>query len=162
RIYYRASSDYGATWQGSANGQPLEQNPIHFFHDFHPQLASTPDGLIGCAFYEFGALGPRGRHLISVVMAISDDNAATFAYRGVLTDRAWDPAVDAPRSHGNSTTTFIGDYFGLAASQLGFFPFWTDTRTGIQEIFTDQAQLFSGPPTIGLAAFNPPPHPILT
>jgi hypothetical protein len=52
-----------------------------------------------------------------------------------VTNRAWDPAVNAPLSHGKPTTTFIGDYFGLATSTLGFFPFWTDTRTGIQEIF---------------------------
>ena len=38
-------------------------------------------------------------------------------------------------NHGDSSLTFIGDYFGIDASRLGFYPFWTDTRTGVQEIF---------------------------
>ncbi len=33
--------------------------------------------------------------------------------------------------------TFIGDYFGFAGSERGFHPVWTDTRTGIQELWTD-------------------------
>jgi len=31
---------------------------------------------------------------------------------------------------------FIGDYQGLAADNLFVHPFWNDTRTGLQEIFT--------------------------
>ncbi len=33
--------------------------------------------------------------------------------------------------------SFIGEYFGLDASAKGFYPVWTDTRTGIQELWTD-------------------------
>ena len=54
-----------------------------------------------------------------------------------MTDYPWDPPlVGAPLSHGDPDVTFIGEYFGLDASPLGFFSFWTDTRTGMQEIFT--------------------------
>ncbi len=54
-----------------------------------------------------------------------------------VTDQPWDPSIDAPFADANPNVTFIGDYFGLAASaQFGWFPFWTDTRTGIQEIWT--------------------------
>ena len=148
RIYYCYSNDGGNTWAGGPSGQPLlvpgvESEPDQ--HDFHPQLATLPDGRIGCAFYEFGpklvfqwwkvppwiALPPS----IDVWLAISQDNGASFSIREIVTDRPWDPAVDAPFSHGSPAATFIGDYFGLAASDLGFFPFWTDTRTGMQEIF---------------------------
>jgi len=55
-----------------------------------------------------------------------------------VTDRGWDPSVDAPWSHGNSSLLFIGDYFGLDATDDFFIPFWTDTRTGVQEIFCDR------------------------
>jgi hypothetical protein len=58
-----------------------------------------------------------------------------------VTDRAWDPTVDAPWSHGDASTTFIGDYFGLDASSNGFSVFWTDTRTGIQEMFYGSAMI---------------------
>jgi hypothetical protein len=138
RVYYRHSGNGGASWQGPSSGQPLLPAWLASGtdqHDFHPQIASRPNGEIACAFYEFG---PRyaGVQLIDVIMATSADNGATFNTRDTVTDRPWDPAVDAPLSHGAPNTTFIGDYFGLAGSDLGFFPFWTDTRTGIQEIFT--------------------------
>ena len=52
-----------------------------------------------------------------------------------MTDYLWDPAVGASWSHGDSEVKFIGEYFGLDVSALGFFPLWTDTRTDMQEIF---------------------------
>ena len=69
-------------------------------------------------------------------MAISVDDGKTFSTRITVTNYPWDPAVGAPLSHGDPDVTFIGEYFGLDASNLGFFPLWTDTRTGMQEIFT--------------------------
>jgi len=141
RIYYRRSLDGGANWEGDPSGHPLLSGVVDSaadHHDFHPQIRHTPAGEIGCAFYEFG---PRGGgefppSLIDVFLVVSTDSGATFPSRVVATDQPWDPAVDAPRSHGDPKVTFIGEYFGLAASRLGFFPFWTDTRTGVQEIFT--------------------------
>ncbi|MBA3920153.1 MAG: exo-alpha-sialidase [Nostocaceae cyanobacterium] len=140
RIYYRHSTDGGNTWQGPDSGQPLLTGvlaPPSSKHDFHPQLISTPTGEIGCAFYEYGPTGGGEfpSNLIHVILAVSSDNGATFADRVFVTDQAWDPTVDAPTVHGTTTVTFIGDYFGLDASRLGFFPFWTDTRTGVQEMF---------------------------
>jgi hypothetical protein len=138
RIYCRRSPDGGATWAGPASGQPLlpvALTPPPNQHDFHPQLAATPDGRIGCAYYEFGPKWAGGPSLIDVHLAASNDGGATFADVQRVSSVAWDPEVDAPLSHGDPLTTFIGDYFGLGASARGFFPFWTDTRTGIQEIF---------------------------
>jgi hypothetical protein len=142
RVYYRRSLDGGDTWEGSFSGDPLLTGSAvsgSKLHDFHPQLVSNPDGVIGCAFYEFGPMPDR--QLINVVMVASSDDGASFKDRVTVTDGPWDPTVDAPLSHGKATTTFIGDYFGLAASSLGFFPFWTDTRTGVQEMFTAQVVL---------------------
>jgi hypothetical protein len=138
RIYYRHSPDSGQTWQGPASGQALLSGGLASAanqHDFHPQLNNQPGGEIACAFYSFGPKG-GATPLIDVIMGFSDNGGANFTRRDRVTDRPWDPAVDPPLSHGDPTTTFIGDYFGLGASTLGFFPFWTDTRTGIQEIFT--------------------------
>jgi hypothetical protein len=44
--------------------------------------------------------------------------------------------VGAPLVHGKSGLTFIGEYFGFDASSLGFTMRWTDTRTGMQELFS--------------------------
>jgi hypothetical protein len=138
RIYYQCSQDGGDSWLLSPSGMPLLPSGIRpgaDQHDFHPQLAVNPIGQIGCAFYEFGPKKAGGPPLIDVILALSQDGTA-FWRREVVTDEPWDPTVDAPLSRGASGTTFIGDYFGLAGTSLGFFPFWTDTRTGIQEIFT--------------------------
>ena len=144
RIYYRHSTNGGTSWAGAASGQKLLTGAVASgagLHDFHPQLATTPAGEIGCSFYEFGPRPSGGGTtppLIDVVLAVSTDNGATFPNRATVTDTPWDPTVDAPLSHGTPSTTFIGDYFGLTASKLGFFPLWTDTRTGVQELFTSR------------------------
>ena len=146
RIYYRHSTDGGNTWEGPSSGQPLlvAQDVLSDSdqQDFHPQLISTPSGEIGCAFYEFGPKGRSGipivweNSLIDVIMALSLDDGQTFSHRMTVTEQPWDPNVGAPLSHGDPDVTFLGEYFGLDASTLGFFPLWTDTRTGMQEIFT--------------------------
>lgn len=133
RIYCARSTDGGATWS-SAAGNALVTKPIPTgMQHFHPQLAAGPSGVIGCAFYEYG---PKPKKLlIDVVLAESHDDGASFKCR-TATDRPWDPSVDAPTSLVDPIASFIGEYFGLDADARGFHPLWTDTRTGIQELFT--------------------------
>jgi hypothetical protein len=144
RIYYAYSHNHGATWLNAASGQRLLAGSGAGEHDFHAQIAAMPNGRIGCAFYEFGPKWGGGPPLIDVQLAESDDNAVSFSRRERVTDRAWDPKIDAPLSHGDVATTFIGDYFGLDASANGFGVFWTDTRTGVQEMFFG-AEMRQGP-----------------
>lgn len=154
RIYCRNSGDGGTSWQGAVAGRPLLPGYLGSAadqHDFHPQLASTPSGQIACAFYEFGPQGGTSP-LIHVIVALSDDGGASFVRRETVTNRPWDPAIDAPLAHGDTKITFIGDYFGLTGSSLGFFPLWTDTRTGIQEMFS--ARLMSLGPWDGIQFYG--------
>ncbi|MBZ5538781.1 MAG: hypothetical protein LAO31_22780 [Acidobacteriia bacterium] len=139
RIYHALSNDGGASWTTGLSGQPVIPDPAAPTanqHHFHPQIVSDPNGVIGCAFYEFG-LKPNA-YLIDVIMARSFDGGATFSEHFTVTDQPWNPTVDAPWSNGNPNVTFIGDYFGLDASSEGFYPLWTDTRTGIQELWTER------------------------
>lgn len=146
RIYFNQSTDGGASWQYPTMGTPgapllggaLASGSGQ--HDFHPQLASTPKGEIGCAFYEYGSQGSGEffSNLIDVYLAVSTDNGKTFTNRCKVTDQAWDPTVNEVWAHGDPNITFIGEYFGFDASRLGFFPFWTDTRTGTQEMFVSR------------------------
>jgi hypothetical protein len=69
------------------------------------------------------------------VLAVSTNSGGVFEHRAAVTDQAWDPTVDEVWAHGDPNITFIGEYFGFDASRLGFFPLWTDTRTGVQELF---------------------------
>ncbi len=148
RVYYRCSRDGGTKWLGSASGQLLLPPPLSSEsdqHDFHPQLATNPIGQVACVFYEFGPKTAGGKPMIDVIIAYSYDGTI-FSQRETVTDGPWDPTVDPPVA---GVTTFIGDYFGLAGNSLGFFPFWTDTRTGIQEIFTARSNIMV-PDLIGL------------
>jgi hypothetical protein len=138
-IYMRRSTNHGASFSGPASGKRMLTGGVASapgMHEFHPQLANTPDGEIGCAFYLFGPHdgGEFPQSLIDVVFAASTNNGSTFPNRVTVTDTPWDPTVDAPHSHG-TPETFIGEYFGLDATKNGFFPLWTDTRTGVQEIY---------------------------
>lgn len=138
RIYYRLSTDGGATFQGPASGQPLlaGQAVDPAMHHFHPQIVATRSGVVGCACYEYGPKGGAGR--IDVLLSASFDHAATFADTVTVTDAPWDPALDAPSSHGDPDVSFIGEYFGLDADETTFDVLWTDTRTGVQELFFAQ------------------------
>ena len=136
RIYYALSTNGGTSWSTGVKGAPLlgaaALDPQQ--HHFHPQIVADPAGSFGCAFYEFG---PKpNKPMIDVNIAFSLDNGATFSKYETVTDEPWDPTIDAPLSHGDPNVTFIGDYFGLDASEKGFYPLWTDTRTGIQELWT--------------------------
>ena len=139
RIFYRIRSDDG-TWLDGDSGRPLlgdmgfsDSKPVQHFH---PQLAVTPAGIVGCAFYEFGVKGSDGIHRIDVRLASTALFAQnTFVFLATVTEKPWDPLVDAPFSHGNPAVTFIGEYFGLDVSGDDFCVLWTDTRTGHQELW---------------------------
>lgn len=144
RIYYRRSTDGGENWEGDdASGQPLLKGIVESAadaHEFHPQILALPDGTVGCAFYEFGPRGVSG-DLIDVVLAVSLDRGVDFSVRGSVTDKPWNPAINSPWAHGDQNVTFIGEYFGLDADENNFRIVWTDTRTGMQELFTAQTNI---------------------
>ena len=142
RIYYRTSSNAGASFDGPQNGQPLlgQRQVDPSLHHFHPQIVCTGSGVIGCAYYEYRYKGENGPNLIDVKLSASFDKGKTFPYTTTVTDRPWDPAIDAPFSHGDQQVTFIGEYFGLDADNTGFDVLWTDTRTGVQELFYDRVE----------------------
>jgi len=137
-IYYQRTNTSGKKWLGSDSGDLLTATSpsLPGQADIMPQLASTPAGDVGCSFYEYGPKTMGGLPLIHVELVVSTDGANTFPYRVDATDTPWDPMQDLVIDEYG--LGFIGDYFGFAASRLGFFPFWTDTRTGVQEIFTSR------------------------
>lgn len=67
-------------------------------------------------------------------LAQSTDRGISFLPNVRVTTRSWNPAVGAPTDEFGQQ--FIGDYQGLAADDTFVHPFWNDTRTGAQQIFT--------------------------
>jgi len=135
RIYYRLSTDGGDTWLGDPSGTPLLPNLVDDTHQFHPQLATTGSGVLGCAMYSFSkATTSWTKPGISVLVAASFDEGITWDFTPI-TDQPWDPAIGAPYSHGDSNVTFIGEYFGFDAGKNEFHVLWTDTRFNNQDLF---------------------------
>ncbi|MBO9681172.1 MAG: exo-alpha-sialidase [Flavisolibacter sp.] len=132
RIYYTFSNDNGDTWPANS-GIPLLPafSTGERFHDFHPQIVAAGNGVIGCAFYRYY----EASALIDVMFTVSFDGGQSFWFPEKLNSHPWNPAINAPWSHGNSSRTFIGDYFGLDADAENFHVLWTNTKDGVQELY---------------------------
>ena len=130
KIYYRLSTDGGDTWLGDPSGTPLLPNLGGDSHLFHPQLATTGSGVLGCAMYSYSKTAIAwSKPGVSVLVAASFDEGVTWEFNPI-TNQPWDPAIGAPFSHGDPNVTFIGEYFGFDAGRL-----WTDTRHNNQDLF---------------------------
>ncbi|MBV8728121.1 MAG: exo-alpha-sialidase, partial [Candidatus Eremiobacteraeota bacterium] len=158
RIYYRIRADDG-TWLGDDSGEPLLDSSVlsdsAAVQCFHPQLAVTPSGIIGCAFYEF-AKRKDGIFRIDVKLASTSFFSQKFFFVASVTEKPWDPLVDAPFSHSipeQPNLTFIGEYFGLDTADEDFCVLWTDTRTGHQELWF--SRVATSRPFVGRPNFEP-------
>ncbi len=129
-ILFSTSNDHGQTWSAPirVNDDPVGNGA----NQFQPQMAVAPDGIVSISFFD---TRNDPRHLlIDVYLTQSVDHGISFLNNFRVTTQSWDPAVDAPVDDYGSQ--FIGDYQGLAAGNSFVHPFWNDTRTGTQEIFT--------------------------
>lgn len=129
-ILFSSSSDGGHTWS-----RPLRVNDDRVgdrANQFQPQIAVAPNGVVTVSYFDTRL--DSYRHLIDVYLAQSVDGGATFLPNVRVTTKSWNPDVGAPRD--GAGQQFIGDYQGLAVTNEYAYPFWNDTRTGIQDIFT--------------------------
>lgn len=130
-IVFATSSDRGQSW----TSLPIRVNDdlsADTVNQFQPQIAVAPDGVVSISFFDTRT-DPRHR-FIDVFLVQSTDRGASFLPNLRVTTQSWDPAVGAPVD-GNGLQ-FIGDYQGLSADNTFVHPFWNETRTGRQEIFT--------------------------
>lgn len=129
-ILFSTSKDNGQTWSMPlrVNDDPVQDKA----NQFQPQMAVAPDGVISISFFDMRH--DHKHRLIDVYLAQSIDHGSSFLRNVRVTTQSWDPAVKAPFDDGG--LQFIGDYQGLASDNLFVHPFWNDTRTGDQEIFT--------------------------
>ena len=129
-ILFSASRDRGQSW--SAPVRVNDDAMRNGAEQFQPQMVVALDGVISISFFDT-RVDPAHR-FIDVFLAQSANHGASFLRNVRVTTQSWNPMVDAPVDSGGSQ--FIGDYQGLAADNRFVHPFWNDTRTGSQEIFT--------------------------
>ncbi len=123
----------------SANGGKSWSTPYRINHDhignhkdqFQPELAVAPDGVITCSWFD-RRRDPKD-HNIDVYLAQSSNGGITFGHNYRVTQKSWDPSIDAPYVDGKPSTTFIGDYQGLAVSDTTLHPLWNDTQNGTSQ-----------------------------
>ncbi len=129
-ILFTTSKDHGQTWSTPirVNDDPIGNGA----NQFQPQMAIAPNGVVSISFFDT-RIDPR-HQFVDVYLAQSINQGLSFLKNVRVTTVSWNPAVDAPTDEYGSQ--FIGDYQGLAVDDRFVHPFWNDTRTGAQEIFT--------------------------
>jgi hypothetical protein len=123
-ILATTSTDGGLTWTA----------PVRVNHDrlgngkdqFEPEIAVAPNGTYTCSWFD--RRKDRANTLIDVYIARSTDGGKTFGENVRVTNRSWNPGVDAPQPEGKPNNTFIGDYQALAVDDRTVHPLWNDTQ----------------------------------
>lgn len=127
-ILLSRSTDDGATWSA-----PLRVNDDGTAADqIYPWLDVDPNGNCNVMFYD--RRDDPGNYLIHTYVARSSDGGASFFRNQRVSDVAWDHA-------GDFGGQFIGDYNGMACSAAAVHPFWTDARSGKQDVYVDAVHL---------------------
>lgn len=115
-ILLSTSDDRGATWSSPvrANDDPLGKGTDQFF----PWLSVAPSGRVDIGWYD-KRVDPNN-YLLDFFVASTWDGRVISANRRA-TDVSSDPAV---------WPGFIGDYNGMASTDMQIRPAWTDRRNG--------------------------------
>jgi hypothetical protein len=129
-ILFSTSKNGGQSWSAPVRVNDDAMN--NGANQFQPQMSVAPDGVISISFFDT-RLDPR-HEFIDVYLAQSVNHGMSFLKNVRVTTQTWNPATGAPTDeYGNQ---FIGDYQGLASDDHFAHPFWNDTRTGSQQVFT--------------------------
>jgi hypothetical protein len=155
-VLVSASFDEGATWT-----TPIRANDNGGATDvMQPLLHTTPDGEVSLAFYDrrlpcpaagtadaraaaiakdtvnpawAGALPPYGtaNYCLNVSVQFYDATLSPLGHNIRLTRNTFDPQLAAPHSSPTDPTTFLGDYFGTAATTTtSYFTFISTYNDG--------------------------------
>lgn len=112
----------------------LPQASTDFY--FKPQLAFAPDGTLGCFANHYGSQNtpPMDGYLwVSQPGSNGVFNAATL-----VVSQTFDPTLAPIWRFNHANWLYYGDFIGLAASNLGFFPYWSDTRSGSAQLYVSR------------------------
>jgi hypothetical protein len=155
-VKFTQSTDYGQHWS-----TPVTVNDnANATDQFQPSVGAGPNGAVAIAFYDRRLACPndasilpadRGRTNFCVnisLQAYKDDGsgAVPVAHNVRISQYTWDPQQPGqnvgglpqlPCADANCSTTFIGDYFGLAISQGNIYTLGVSTHYPASGISAD-------------------------
>ncbi|MDJ0273115.1 MAG: exo-alpha-sialidase [Aigarchaeota archaeon] len=117
-IYFSKSVDGGATWSKPKriNDDLTQRN------QFFPTMAVSPNGTIHIMWGDMRDDPDNYRYHIYYTR--STDGGTTFMENSRVTDYPSNPAYGIPQ--------FVGDYWGIAATNTDVYMVWTDSRAGFR------------------------------
>lgn len=123
------STNRGATWSKPVR---VNDDKLHNGKDqFMPEVAVAPNGMFTIAWFD--RRRDAENRLIDEEISQSTNDGRSFGKNLRVTQKSWDPAIDAPLPEGRSNNTFIGDYQGLTADNTTVHPLWNDTQNGTSQ-----------------------------
>jgi len=132
-IYFTSSSNGGSTWSTPTrlNDDPLGNDA----HQFFPWMDVSPNGTIYVGWFDSrNDPTPFAQPMLyDEYVVVSDDGGLTFSANTRISEITSDSSVGP-----FSPIPFIGDYSGLAATDIFVFPMWVDTRNGHQDGYTQE------------------------
>ncbi len=144
-VYYRRSTDHGATW-----GPEIRLNDDDTTRDqFFPALVVSPSGIVGASWYDRRLNSDNTQY--DYYRTISYDNGLSFGPNDRVSDGS-SPVVLDPYL----ATCYHGDYDTSKASDTHYFIQWSDDRLGTPDVYLD-TDLLVLDPIVGLAADNDSP-----
>ena len=117
-IYFSRSTDTGKTW-----GDPIRVNDdLTLNNQFFPFIDLSPDGNIHLMWGDMRDDPINTKY--HIYYAKSSDEGKSFELNSRVSDSPSNPFQ-------SGIPSFIGDYFGLAATDGDVYIIWTDSRVGI-------------------------------
>jgi hypothetical protein len=146
-VFSSYSDDAGYRW---SSPQPVDHDPPGY-DGWLPEIAVTPSGQVGCAWYDWRDSPPStcgGES--SIYLATSDNGGASWRERGAVTDvrTNWTWV-------GTNVVPNQGDYMALHADARGFALAWADGRGGNPDTYMAAVPLAGAALVSGVAPAAP-------
>ncbi|MBN1887375.1 MAG: hypothetical protein JW850_05275 [Thermoflexales bacterium] len=132
-VYYRRSTDHGASWEAERRVNDNWGSTDQFF----PALAVGETGAVGVFWYDRRM--DSTNNLYDRYAAISRDGGLSFEANQRISDESSPVTHDAALA-----TCYHGDYDGAAAGGGYFYTVWGDDRRGDSDVWSDSEPYFWG------------------
>jgi FG-GAP-like repeat len=153
-IALASCGDNGAAWLTNTTATAPQTVPLlplgglsdlPYAQFFSPRFAMMPNGTMGCLCV---VVEPNGGTAtipanLSFAFIASPIESGQYFTAGSTTSIVVSgpttspiPANNPVLRGGDDVAYFIGDFVGLAATALGFFPYWSDPRNGSAQLFS--------------------------